>query len=96
MARLADDADDDAVEDAGRARDHVEVPVRDGVVRAGQMAVITVTSYGDTRLLYLRTFAAQRQFRLDQNVGLQDDSAVRGKDGRKIRVRAAAKSGYIS
>ena len=30
----ADDADDDAVEDRRRARDHVEVPERHGVVRA--------------------------------------------------------------
>src|SRR5581483_10845443 len=30
----ADDADDDTVEDAGGARDHVDVPVRDRVVRA--------------------------------------------------------------
>ncbi len=35
MVRVADDADDDAVEDPGRAGDHLDVPVRDGVVRAG-------------------------------------------------------------
>ena len=35
VVRVADDADDDAVEDARRAADHVDVPVRDGVVRAG-------------------------------------------------------------
>ena len=34
VVRLADDADDDAVEDAGGARDHVDVTVRHGVVRA--------------------------------------------------------------
>ncbi len=36
VARRVDDADDDAVEDPGRAREHVDVPVRDGVVRAGR------------------------------------------------------------
>src|SRR5205807_2212369 len=35
VMRVADDADDDAVEDPGRARDHVEVPVRHRVVGAG-------------------------------------------------------------
>ena len=35
VLRAADDADDDAVEDARRARDHVDVAVRDGVVGAG-------------------------------------------------------------
>src|SRR5215213_3994312 len=35
VVRIADDADDDAVEDPRRARDHVDVPVRDRVVRAG-------------------------------------------------------------
>ena len=35
VVRRADDADDDAVEDARRARDHVDVPVRHRVVRAG-------------------------------------------------------------
>ena len=35
VVRIADDADDDPVEDPRRARDHVDVPVRDGVVRAG-------------------------------------------------------------
>ena len=35
VLRVADDADDDAVEDLGGASDHVDVPVRDGVVRAG-------------------------------------------------------------
>ncbi len=35
VVRVADDADDDAVEDAGRALDHVQVAVRDGVVAAG-------------------------------------------------------------
>ena len=35
VVRVADDTDDDAVEDARRARDHVEMPVGDGVVRAG-------------------------------------------------------------
>ena len=34
VGRIADDADDDAVEDARRASDDVDVPVRDGVVRA--------------------------------------------------------------
>ncbi len=33
--RVADDADDDAVEDRGRAPDHVDVPERHGVERAG-------------------------------------------------------------
>ena len=32
---IADHADDDAVEDPGGARDHVDVAVRDGVVGAG-------------------------------------------------------------
>ena len=32
---IADDPDDDAVEDLGRALDHVDVPVRDGVLVAG-------------------------------------------------------------
>ena len=35
VVRRADDADDDAVEDARCAADHVEMPVRHGVVRAG-------------------------------------------------------------
>src|SRR5579862_4261874 len=35
VLRRADDSGDDAVEDSGGARDHVDVPVRDGVVRAG-------------------------------------------------------------
>ena len=35
VVRRADDADDDAVEDAGGARDHVDVAVRHRVVRAG-------------------------------------------------------------
>ena len=35
VRRVADDADDDAVEDRRCAADHVDVPVRDGVVRAG-------------------------------------------------------------
>ncbi len=35
MRRIADDADDDAVEDRRRAAYDVDVPVRDGVVRAG-------------------------------------------------------------
>jgi hypothetical protein len=34
VLRGADDADDDAVEDRGRARDHVDVAVRDRVVGA--------------------------------------------------------------
>ena len=39
--RVADDADDDAVEDRRGAADHVDVAVRDGVVACpGQMAVI--------------------------------------------------------
>ena len=32
VERVADDADDDAVEDRRRAADDVDVPVRDGVV----------------------------------------------------------------
>src|SRR3954454_22627379 len=35
VRRAADDADDDAVEDVGGTADHVDVPVRDRVVRAG-------------------------------------------------------------
>ncbi len=35
VVRVADDADDDAVEDRGGARDHVDVADRDRVVRAG-------------------------------------------------------------
>jgi len=34
VRRVTDDADDDAVEDRGRAPDDVDVPVRDGIVRA--------------------------------------------------------------
>ena len=34
MVRVTDDADDDAVEDLGGAADHVDVAVRDRVVRA--------------------------------------------------------------
>src|SRR3989442_1022673 len=34
VVRVADDADDDAVEDPGRARDHVDVAVRDRVITA--------------------------------------------------------------
>ena len=35
VRRVAYDADDDRVEDRGRATDHVDVPERDGVERAG-------------------------------------------------------------
>src|SRR5579862_606344 len=35
VLRVRDDAGDDAVEDLGGACEHVDVPVRDGVVRAG-------------------------------------------------------------
>ena len=35
VVRVADDADDDRVEDRGRAADHVDVAQRDGVERAG-------------------------------------------------------------
>src|SRR4051794_7543400 len=34
VGRVADDSDDDAVEDSRRAADHVDVPIRDGVVGA--------------------------------------------------------------
>ena len=35
MGGIAHDSDDDAVEDRGRTANDVDMPVRDGVVRAG-------------------------------------------------------------
>ena len=99
VVRVADDADDDAVEDPGRARDHVDVAVRDGVVRAGAdrrdhaSASKSVTRacpyFRDVR----RGSGSSGSIRASVST---TSEAVRGEDGGQIARELGWMSGYMS
>ena len=88
---VPDHADDDAVEDPCRARDHVDVAVRDRVVRAGRDR----GDHGerleerDARLAVLAARAhGQRQLGLGARVGLDDEEAVGCEQRRQVAREA--------
>ena len=99
VPRLADDADDDALEDPRGPHDDVQVAVRDRVVgaradRGDRLAV----AHGASKTRHSRRAVAaarphrQRQLGLLTRVGLDDDEAVGRDDGREIGGRASAKA----
>ena len=91
MARLADDADDDPVEDRGGARDDVEVPERDRVVAPGAdrgSVVVGSCVLEDASARtepYLRLVrSASGSSGCSLRGGLDDDEPVLGEERRQV------------
>ena len=98
VLRVADDADDDALEDPGGARDDVEVAVRDRVVapRADGGDRRRVAHCVASKRRHARRAVAaarpqrQRKVGLLLRLGLDDDEPVGGEDGGQMGRRAWA------